>query len=58
MSVPIFEGVAGARANLQEHLQIHVVCKVSGVPTLTVLAGAWHGSRVSPCRTRRCAAGR
>ena len=35
--------LSGVGANLQDHLQIRAVFKVSGVPTLNVLAGSWPG---------------
>jgi choline dehydrogenase len=33
----------GVGANLQDHLQIRAVYKVSGAPTLNILAGSLYG---------------
>ena len=41
--VPVQHDLPGVGANLQDHLQIRAVFKVSGVTTLNTLAGHWHG---------------
>ena len=55
---PLHE-LPGVGENLQDHLQIRAVFKVSGVPTLNTLAGALARQAAHRgCSTRSCAAGR
>jgi choline dehydrogenase len=41
--IPVVADLPGVGANLQDHLQIRAVYKVSGAATLNVLASSWHG---------------
>ena len=41
--IPVLMDLPGVGANLQDHLQIRAVFKVSGVTTLNSLASSWHG---------------
>ncbi|MEO8249771.1 MAG: GMC family oxidoreductase N-terminal domain-containing protein, partial [Burkholderiales bacterium] len=41
--IEVVQDLPGVGANLQDHLQIRAVFKVSGVKTLNTLASAWHG---------------
>ena len=41
--IPMLMELPGVGANLQDHLQIRAVFKVSGVTTLNSLASSWHG---------------
>ena len=41
--IPMLMDLPGVGANLQDHLQIRAVFKVSGVTTLNSLASSWHG---------------
>ena len=43
LAIPVLQELPGVGANLQDHLQIRAVFKVSGVPTLNTLAGSWLG---------------
>ena len=41
--IPVLDDLPGVGANLQDHLQIRAVFKVSGVATLNTLANSWWG---------------
>ena len=41
--IPVQADVPGVGENLQDHLQIRAVYKISGAPTLNVLASTWAG---------------
>ncbi|MES2183876.1 MAG: GMC family oxidoreductase N-terminal domain-containing protein [Pseudomonadota bacterium] len=41
--IPVVADLPGVGANLQDHLQIRAVFKVTGAPTLNVLASSWLG---------------
>ena len=41
--IPVVQDLPGVGANLQDHLQIRAVFKVSGVTTLNTMANSWFG---------------
>ena len=41
--IDVVRDLSGVGSNLQDHLQIRAVFKVSGVKTLNTLANSWHG---------------
>ena len=41
--IPVRHHLPGVGANLQDHLQLRLAFKVTGVPTLNLLAGTWWG---------------
>ncbi len=43
LGIPLVADLPGVGANLQDHLQIRAVFKITGAPTLNVLASSWFG---------------
>ncbi|MDF0606864.1 GMC family oxidoreductase [Neisseriaceae bacterium TC5R-5] len=43
LAIPVQHALAGVGKNLQDHLQLRLVYKVSNVPTLNQLANSWSG---------------
>jgi choline dehydrogenase len=43
LEIPVLQDLPGVGANLQDHLQIRAVFKVTGVTTLNTLASSWFG---------------